>query len=158
ANPLGSRTGRNLKDFSFDEQCLLIEYASQTLIAAGADRPIAFRAGNYGANDDTLRALAALGIEFDTSHCPGHAGSPCEISLGPNDRRPMLHHGTIEVPIGCIANLGRLRHAQLTALSTQELLAAIEHARDNAVPEFTIVSHSFELLSRDRSRINRIVK
>ncbi len=57
ANPLPGRSGANLKDFTFEEQCILIDYAALTLGAAGAPRPVAFRAGNYGANDDTLRAL-----------------------------------------------------------------------------------------------------
>jgi len=158
ANPLGSRTGVNLKDFDFEDQCALIDYAADVLLSAGAPYPVAFRAGNYGANDDTLRALADLGIEYDTSHCPGFPASPCEISLGADDRQPVRHFGTTEVPIGCVGDMLSLRHAQLTALSSDELLAAVEHARDNAVSNFTMVSHSFELLSRDRSKINRIVK
>lgn len=158
SNPLPGRTGDNLKDFTFDEQCALIDYAMRTLRAAGAPRPVAFRAGNYGANDDTLRALAELGVPYDTNHCPGYPGSACEIGLGAEDRRPVRRHGTIEVPIGCVGDILNLRHAQLTALSSRELLAAIEHARDHAVRNFTLVSHSFELLSRDRTRINRIVK
>src|SRR5690554_3701118 len=86
-NLLPGRTGANMKDFTFDEQCVLIDYAAATLAAAGAPAPIAFRAGNYGANDDTLRALAALGLAYDSSHCPGIVDSACKISLGPDDRR-----------------------------------------------------------------------
>lgn len=157
-NPLGARTGGNLKDFSFDEQCVLIELARRKLMQVGAPAPVAFRAGNYGANDDTLRALAELGIGYDSSHCPGYSGSECAIGLGPEDRDPVRRLGVIEVPIGCIGDVGGLRHAQVTALSTQELTAALAHARDHAVRDFTIVSHSFELLSRDRTRINWIVK
>lgn len=158
ANPLPGRSGANLKDFTFEEQCILIDYAARTLGAAGAPRPVAFRAGNYGANDDTLRALAALGIPYDTSHSPGYSDSACAIGLGSEDRHPVHHCGTTEVPIGCVGDLFDFRHAQLTALSSRELLAAIEHARDNEVRSFTLVSHSFELLSRDRTRINRILK
>jgi hypothetical protein len=118
ANPLGARTGTSIKDFSFEEQGVLLDYARATLVAAGGSAPVAFRAGNYGANDDTLRALAHLGIAFDTSHCPGIAGSLCDISLTAQDRAPMQHCGVIEVPVGCIAAPGGgLRHAQLTALS-----------------------------------------
>lgn len=158
-NPLGKRTGTHIKDFTYDEQCQLIDYARSTLMAAGAPRPIAFRAGNYGANDDTLRALAELGFSYDTNHCPGIAESDCAISLGPEDRRPVQHCGVVEVPIGCIGSFGaRLRHAQITALSSAETLAAIRHARFSRNCNFTLVSHSFELLSRDRTRVNQIVK
>ena len=159
ANPLKDRTGQNLKDFTFEEQCTLIEWARDRLVAAGAPKPIAFRAGNYGANDDTLRALAELGFTHETSHNPGFSGSPCDISLGPDDRRPTRHCGLTEVPIGCVEDIGsELRHAQLTALSLAELTAALEHARDHDIDDFTLVSHSFELVCRRRKRVNRIVK
>jgi hypothetical protein len=75
ASPLPGRTGRNIKDFDLGEQVRLIGWASDALVAAGAPRPVAFRAGNYGANDDTLRALAQLGIACDSSHPPGIADS-----------------------------------------------------------------------------------
>jgi peptidoglycan/xylan/chitin deacetylase (PgdA/CDA1 family) len=158
-NPIGNRTGQNIKQFSLSEQYALLDYAQSTLMSAGAPKPVAFRAGNYGANDDTLRALAKLGIAYETSHCPGIAGSLCDISLGSNDRCPVIHHGVLEVPIGSIASFkGAQRHAQITALSADELIAAIKFDDANQYGPFTLVSHSFELLSRDRSRINHIVK
>jgi hypothetical protein len=159
ANPLGTRGGDNIKDFCLDEQVRLLDWARGILVAAGAPEPCAFRAGNYGANDDTLRALATLGMHYETSHCPGIAGSLCAIGLGREDRAPVARLGVIEVPIGCIAARGGgLRHAQLTALSAQEILAAIAHCRSTGTESFTLVSHSFELLSRDRSRINQVVR
>jgi hypothetical protein len=158
-NLVGGRTGRNLKDFSVADQKILLDYAIGQLVAAGAARPIAFRAGNYGANDDTLVALASLGIAFDTSHSPGYAGSDCAISMDQSDLQPVERFGVIEVPIGAISSFGgRLRHAQITALSASEMIAAIGHARARGTDQFTLVSHSFELLSRDRSKINHILK
>ena len=158
ANPLGASKGPNIKDYSFDEQCELLELATGFLMDAGAPRPVAFRAGNYGANDDTLRALAAVGIGYDTSHPPGLMDGSCEIALTADDRAPLRRHGVIEVPIGCIGDaFGGLRHAQITALSYREIVAALRHARDNGQDSFTVVSHGFELLCRQRTRINRIV-
>lgn len=46
----------------------------------------------------------------------------------------------------------------MTALSYHELVGAIRHARDHDPENFTIVSHSFELLCRGRKRINKIVR
>ncbi|WP_296721451.1 hypothetical protein [Erythrobacter sp.] len=160
ANPLPSkRTGRNIADFPFEEQCQILEYARATLMAAGAPEPVAFRAGNYGADDNTLRALAAIGLAYDSSHCPALAGGDCRISLGPEDRDPVLHHGVIEVPAGTIGTMsGGQRHAQITALTLAEMLAAIRHARDGGQESFTLVSHSFELINRRRMAVNRIVR
>lgn len=160
ANPLASgRTGKNLADFPFEEQCAILDYARATLMAAGAPAPVAFRAGNYGANDDTLRALAMLGIAYDTSHCPALAGGACRISLGPEVRDPVAHMGVIEVPVGSIGTIGGgQRHAQITALTLTEMRAAIRHAQRSGRDSFTLVSHSFELINRRKLEANRIVR
>lgn len=152
-------SGQHIKHFPFEEQCRILEWARDTLMAAGAPRPTAFRAGNYGANDDTLRALADIGIPYDTSHAPALAGrGDCAITLGAEVRRPVLHHGTIEVPIACIEDFGgSLRHGQITALTLPELTGLVEHAQAHGIGAVTLVSHSFELMSRDRVRRNRVV-
>ena len=153
------RTGRNLYDFPFEEQCEILAYARDTLVAAGAPEPVAFRAGNYGADDDTLRALQAIGIRYDSSHCPALGYDASRISLGPEDIDPLRHHGLIEVPVGSIAEMGGgQRHAQITALTLAEMRAAIRHARDTQRPSFTLVTHSFELVNRRTQAVNRIVR
>lgn len=161
ANPLSSKaTGRNLADFTFEDQCAIIDYARTTLIAAGAPAPVAFRAGNYGADDNTLRALVSLGIAYDSSHCPAMVGdSACRIRLGPEVRDPLEYLGLIEVPVGTIGTMGGgQRHAQITALTLSEMLAAIAHARDAGRESFTLVSHSFELINRRKLAANRVVR
>lgn len=161
ANPLASkRTGQNLADFPLEEQCQILDYARTTLMAAGAPAPVAFRAGNYGADDNTLRALAILGIAYDSSHSPAMAGvSACRISLGPDIREPLEHMGVIEVPVGSIGAMGGgQRHAQITALSLGEMLAAIDHAARAGQEAFTLVSHSFELINRRKLAVNRVVR
>lgn len=160
ANPLKSgRIGTNIADFPLDEQCELLTLARDTLVAAGAPRPIAFRAGNYGANDDTLRALAEIGLSYDSSHCPALPEGASRISLGPDDRDALVHAGIIEVPVGSIGTLGgQQRHAQITALTLAEMTAAILHAREHKRPIFTLVSHSFELINRRKLTVNKIVR
>lgn len=159
ANPLASRrTGQNLFDFPLDEQHRILEYARDTLVSAGAPRPVAFRAGNYGADDNTLRALHQLGIRYDSSHCPALPGAS-RISLGSQTRDPILIEGIIEVPVGSISTLrGGQRHAQITALTLPEMRAAIHHARDTSCASFTLVTHSFELINRRKLTVNHIVR
>lgn len=158
-NPLSSRTGQNIADFPFEDQKRLISFAAETLMAAGAPAPVAFRAGNYGANDDTLRALAELGIGMETSFPPGLDQSACEISLTRDVLAPLAHHGVTEIPIGAIGGKGAARrHAQITAMSLWEMTSAIRHARDENWPALVLVSHSFEMMNRRRGIANRIVK
>lgn len=158
-NPLGSRTGQNLADFSLDEQSVLLDYAIEQLMAAGAPAPLAFRAGNYGASDDTLHVLSKKGIRFDTSFPPGIERSACKILLTPDDIFPVTRHGMIELPIGAIGGRGsRRRHAQLTAMSAWELISALTHAQLFKWPAFVLVSHSFELMNRKCDVANKIVQ
>lgn len=158
-NPLSSRrTGENLFEFEAEDQLAILDYARETLIAAGAPAPVAFRAGNYGADDNTLRALARMGLRYDSSHCPALPDA-CRISLGPEIRDPVMHHGLIEVPVGSIGTLdGGQRHAQVTAITLAEMIAAIRHARDTGRGSFTLVTHGFELINRRKQTVNRIVR
>lgn len=152
------RIGQNIADFPLDDQLEILTYARDVLIAAGAPPPVAFRAGNYGANDDTLRALTELGLTYDTSHTPALPDA-CRISLGPEVRDPIEHLGLIEVPVGTIGTLGGgQRHAQITALTLAEMTAAVRHARDEGREAFVLVSHSFELINRRRLAVNRVVR
>ena len=158
-NPLGGLTGLHIKDFSRAEQAVLIDYGIARLIEAGAPRPIAFRAGNYGANDDTLSALADCGIAWDSSFAPGFVASDCAIGLEPGACAPVLRHGVAELPAAAIAGpRGGWRHGQITALSLAELQAATRHAAAADWPALVLVSHSFELFDRARGRPNAVVK
>ena len=153
--PVGSLRGRNIADFPLNAQVTLLARARDLLEAAGATRPIAFRAGNFGANDDTLRALAALGFRYDSSFSPSYLGQDCAISLPQETSAVTDHLGVRDVPVAAILDRpGHLRHAQLCALSAREMRAALAHAAATHAPPFVIVSHGFELLTRDRERPN----
>ena len=137
-----------LQHYSEDEQCVLLEMARDNLIKAGATPPVAFRAGGYAANEDTLRALAKLGFQYDSSFDRPYLSSSCGLSC----IDPMWHstptHGLWEVPISCYEEWpGHYRHCELSACSTAELSRAIHLAVINRWNSFTIVSHSFELLA-----------
>ena len=150
-NPVGRLTGRNIGDFPLSAQKKLIGLARDILIGAGAPRPTAFRAGNFGANDDTLRALAALGFRFDSSFNGAYRRHGCAISLDPTNLGIREHQGVYEVPVsGLMDRVGRFRPAQLCAMSEEEMRDALDHSAASGAIQFSAFSHSFELLSRDR--------
>lgn len=150
--------GRNIADFPLDDQVRLLDQARALLMMAGAPKPTAFRAGNFGANDDTLRALSKLGVQYDSSFNPAFLSGECAIDL-PQHTPPFSEHlGVGIIPVSIIEDRpGNIRAVQLCALSAWEMRDALAHAAEDEWPCFTIVSHSFELLSRDRSRSNPIV-
>ena len=120
-------------------------------MGAGAPKPAAFRAGNFGANDDTLRALALLGFRFDSSFNGAYQGHGCDISLDPGNLGMRAHHGVVEVPVsGLMDRANRFRPAQLCAMSEEEMRDALDHSAASGAIQFSAFSHSFELLSRDR--------
>jgi peptidoglycan/xylan/chitin deacetylase (PgdA/CDA1 family) len=154
----GARHARfELIDYSPDEQFRLIGGARDLLQAAGAPPPIAFRGGSYGANDDTLRALSALGFAYDSSHNGNEHPWPSAIGLPLRQIAPVLREGVVEVPVTLIEDRpGALRNFQICALSAGEMRAALDHALDQDHAAVTIVSHGFELANRAGTRPNGI--
>jgi hypothetical protein len=157
-SPVDGRLGQSIASFGYDDQVTLLRLAKDMLVRAGAPNPVAFRAGNFGANDDSLMALAAIGIAWDSSFTPGGREACSGISLPSGLTHPVRHAGIIEVPVsGLFDRPGRFRPAQVCAVSAAEMRAALNHAAESDHPVFNIVTHSFEMLSRDRTRPNRIV-
>jgi hypothetical protein len=142
--------------YDAEDQLDLIETARDLLIDAGAPAPIAFRSGGYAADVRTLAALTRAGLRFDSSHNGSHHPDPSALPLEPDLIGPADLGGLIEVPVTQILEPGgRLRHLQLCAVSSEEIEAAFRHALRSGHPLVTLVSHSFELASRDGRRANR---
>ncbi|HEY0149677.1 MAG TPA: polysaccharide deacetylase [Allosphingosinicella sp.] len=153
-NPNGE--GFELTGFSAVEQQAMIARARQLLIEAGAPPPVAFRSGSFAANMDTLAALAANGIAYDSSHNGSEHPWPSDLPLDPAALAPVRLGGIIEVPVTQIEDApGHLRPMQFCAVSSEEIEAALLHAEAEGHPLVNIVSHSFEFASRDGARPNR---
>jgi hypothetical protein len=145
-----------LTAYGAEDQLDLIETARELLVEAGAPEPIAFRSGGYAADVRTLAALVQAGIRFDSSHNGSNHPDPSALPLEPDLIGPADLGGLIEVPVTQIGDSGsRLRHLQLCAVSAEEIEAALRHALRSRHPLVTLVSHSFELASRDGRRPNR---
>ncbi|HEY0411885.1 MAG TPA: polysaccharide deacetylase family protein [Allosphingosinicella sp.] len=137
------------------EQRAHVEQARALLTEAGAPPPTAFRAGSFGADDATLAVLARLGFRHDSSFNASHSPWPCAISLGARQNDPIRHCGVTEIPVSHIEDAsGSLRHLQLCAVSWSELRQALAYAAAMRQQVATIVSHSFEIATRDGLRPN----
>jgi len=158
SSPIGGRQGRNIGDFHLDDQRALLRLGKDLLEEAGAPPITAFRAGNFGADDDTLRALAALGIAWDSSVNPAYHRYGCRISGARDQVGPSHRFGVSEVPVsGIVDRPGGFRPAQICAMSAREMRMGLRHAARERHPAFVVVTHSFEMLSRDRQRPNHAV-
>jgi len=158
SNPFAPLSGHSIADFPADAQKDILAFALDLLVEGGAPKPTAFRAGNYGADDNTLRALCELDINWDTSLNPVYLGSDCRITLPRETINATAHCGVTELPVTTLYDRpGHLRPAQVCALSSREMSALLDHAALSKQAHVMIVCHSFEMLSRDRQRPNRLV-
>ena len=146
---LPGKRGHTVRTFNLDDQTRLIGLGVEKLKAAGADKICAFRAGDYGADFNTLRALARNGLRFDTSHNACALDGWCDLRTETPLLQPRAFHGVYEFPITVFEDYpNHYRHAQLTACSSRELDAALLAAWARGWYSFVIVSHSFELVKR----------
>lgn len=146
---LPGRAGQHLRHFNLEEQACILAKGMDNLQACGVDNVAAFRAGNYGANDDTLHALSQQGIRYDTSYNYCYLDDACKINAQDVLLQPCRLHGIVEYPISFFCDYrNHHRHAQLCACSGLEMRHALLKAWESGYPTFVIVSHGFELIKR----------
>lgn len=156
--PDTSRKRQHLRDFSLAEQTVLIGAGRRLLAEAGGGDAIAFRAGNFGFNRDTLKALNANAMRFDSSYNATHFGPDSGVEPGVIVVDALTCDGVREVPMTVFVDgTGSLRHAQLTACSFSELQGLLWSALSEGRSSFVILSHNFELLNQARNREDRVV-
>lgn len=155
----GSHTKRqHLRHFSLEDQSILIAAGIKQLRNAGAGDINAFRAGSFGFNVDTLRALAANRVPFDTSYNASLFGPDSGVMPGVTVVDPIEYAGVFEYPMTVFMDGTRsLRHAQLTACSYNELEGLLWRALETERSSFVILSHSCELMNRARNRPDDVV-
>lgn len=136
-----------MHQFTLNEQAALIAKGVLSLQAAGVEKLHAFRAGGYGANRDTLRAVAQNGLLFDSSYNSCYLGEDCKIDLNEQLLQPYKIENIWEFPISFFQDYpNHWRHAQLAACSAKEMETALLNAWRQGWFSFVIVLHSFELV------------
>ncbi|MDH3715228.1 MAG: hypothetical protein OET44_15440 [Gammaproteobacteria bacterium] len=144
-------------DLSAPDQLEAIRAGLGNLEAAGVTNVVAHRAGAFGANRDTLSSCAQAGLRFDSSYNATMLGNPCALNQDAEQTGPRQMEDIWEIPVSCFRQLGdRPRPLQLCAVSAAEMRQALLRLRSNGTPVATIVSHSFELLTRNRERVQPV--
>lgn len=144
---------QHLHYYSQEEQSILIGLGARLLQEAGAAPVNAFRAGSFALNRDTLAALAANGIPFDSSYNASKFGPESGVLPGVPIVSPMICDGIHEYPITVFQDgTANLRHTQITACSYGELEGLLWQALKDDRKAFVLLTHNFELLNHQRSR------
>lgn len=149
---------QHLRYFSLEEQTTLIAAGLRLLGRAGAVGINAFRAGSFGFNRDTLGALAANGIAFDSSYNASFLGADSGVRPGEMVVEPIECDGVYEYPMTVFRDgTSSLRHTQLTACSYREMEGLLWQALESGRKSFVILSHGSELLNQAKNRPDEVV-
>lgn len=152
---------RFMHEYTLAEQKDIIRDGIDLLQRWTGTRPIAHRAGSYGANEDTLRALEANRIEIDSSFFLGKPN--CKLPYG-NVNDPFKALGVWQLPVTIAKEpvqkrgvcfpywsrhfWNRFIKLDVNAMKAYQLRRAINHL-DGRTPYLITFLHSFSFVRRD---------
>lgn len=148
----------NMHDYFLEEQIKIIYDGKERIKKWIGKKPIAHRAGNYGANNDTLLALKENNIQFDSSYYTRHPN--CKISL-PIINDPFRNNHILELPVSVILKnrflsiIDSFKHKfpekfDVNSMNSQSMIKSIKTYRS---PYCVIFLHSSSFILRDRKSI-----
>ena len=156
----GSGSGR-LCDFSKREQIEIVTEGKRLIEDWIGKAPIAFRAGAYTANLDTITALEQSGFRVDSSYFAFHANCGLSSEMGNRFINRPFHIGNIlEIPVTCYwlaRGLGyqKLSKLDINACSNAEMTEIIPKLIRGKVDYIVLFLHSFSFIrwKRDLSGV-----
>lgn len=143
-----------------EQQIQLIRWGITRMAEAGAEGITAFRAGGFCANRATLHAVAENNLVFDTSYNLSGPMGVADMATNELLNHPRYIDNVYEYPVSVIKDpiRGNYRNVQINALSLAELINYLEIAFEQKWDSVVVVTHNFELLSRDKTRVDKIVR
>jgi hypothetical protein len=122
--------------------------------------PTAFRAGCYGASQDTLKALEKVGIKHDSSVNAGYPIPSLPLAVGEVTNHPWQVGSVWEIPVTVFrTGIGRfsgIKPLEVSAVSFTEMRRVLEYAELSGMHCVTVVLHSFSLFKSANVQFRRI--
>jgi hypothetical protein len=124
--------------------------------------PVAFRAGNYAANRDTLRILRDLGIAYDSSFNSAYLDTSCLITERAPTNSAWQDGSLWEIPLTVfLTGRGRytgLKPLDVGAVSFPEIRSVLEQADAMGMNFVNVILHSFSLFKKADAQFSQIRK
>ncbi len=155
----------NIADYDVSRQAELLREGVEILEGCGVPKGkvMAFRAGNFGAENATWEAMARVGLVLSSNYNPCYFAKNCKMRSQKSAPGLFLaDSGVWELPISNFREPGGgHRHMQITAVSLDEMKSYLLDAHARGIFEVTVVTHSFELCHIDEpeahlGRVNTI--
>lgn len=145
-----------LHSYSFDTQNKIIREVKQLYEKCLGRSPLAFRAGAYGANMDTIRALENNGFKVDSSYF--HLNKNCVLNeeLSHRYSNRMFYIGNIlEMPVTIYSMLGgpytKISKIDMNACSWREIKHVVrDYTQEPRILFVILFLHSFSFIKRGK--------
>jgi peptidoglycan/xylan/chitin deacetylase (PgdA/CDA1 family) len=147
----GDRNRWLLSEYTRQEQAGILDYAIEQYRKFLGTMPLAFRAGGFGANRDTLELLAERGVAIDCSLMQGWRG--CDLRA-PLAGVPFVLHGIREIPLTPATLLGvpgrplRTAAIDFNWIPLFVIKRILSRLRDEKAPLATLLMHSSSMCMR----------
>ena len=155
-----------MDDLPAEQQRALLEEGMERLRGCTGRRPVAFRAGNMAANEQTLQQVAAAGLRIDSSYTFPYAGGQCGFSPAEPYNGTRWYGDVLELALSGfrqarVPGLQKAKPLDLVGVSFAECRQAVEQICA-AGAEAVLILHSFSLFKVRNSRYdagtpNRVV-
>lgn len=150
-----------IADYSLEKQVKLIAEGKRLLIKYGIKNPIAFRAGSFGANDNTLIALKKNNFAIDSSYNIKYLGKNCRLNeeFKFNDVKEI--NSILEFPITSFLDFKlfsylRFKPLDISGVSYFEIKKVLEKARILGLQHVVIILHPFSFIKAKDWQYNHI--
>ena len=155
-----------ISDLTPDAQRALLKEGCERITRWTGRPPVAFRAGNMGASEETLEQLAAIGMQIDSSYSFPMAGGQCRFSSEEPYNGSRWYGGVLELALSGfhqarLPGMHSSKPLDLMGISFQECRDAIQRICGQGA-DAVLILHSFSLfkvrnLQYHRGRPNRVV-
>mgnify|MGYP001053237725 FL=1 len=155
-----------IADLPVEKQAELMKKGAAMLERWGGMRPIAFRAGNMGASEETLQAMKTAGLWIDSSYTFPYVGGQCRFREKERYNGAKWYGDILEVALSAylqprFPGLYPSKPVDLMGSSFEECRDAVEMMCD-AGGDAVVILHSFSLFKvRDKQyregKPNRVV-
>ena len=136
----------------FDTQVELLKKGCSIFREVFGSKPVAFRAGCYGASMSTLDALEKVGITYDSSFNAAYLNDSCLMGPREPTNIPWRNGSVWEIPVTTFetgaGSLRGLKPLEVSAVSLWELQEVLEQAERLGQETVTVMLHSFAFLKR----------
>ena len=141
---------RFLWQYSYEEQLSIIQKCTDLYEKTLLRKPKSFRAGRYGADENTIRALSKLGYEIDMSYF--YSRKTCQLDSSLSYNQVFAIDNVIEVPVTSFKSFKFFKYQRHDKLDFSMPFLEFKHVfkhmlKEQCVDVASFFLHSFSLVN-----------